>query len=356
MATAPLIGIDCRFAVSQSGVGRYTRELTRALLERHDPWKYILFLPRDNAQIALWKSEIRNSKSEVRLIDVPYKHYSISEQLFFPRIIKKSGVTLMHFLHFNVPLFYPTPFVATIHDLILHRFPNEASLPKRIAYRFLMRNTVRKAAHLIAVSNSTAADLAATYREDIRNKTSVIHEGISEEFQPASEHEKQRVRTKYHLPPRFLLYVGAAKEHKNVQMLIDACPTDQTLILVTSGKEIAHLRLLPNVRILPNLPDSDLPALYSTAHCFVSASLAEGFNFPVLEALACGCPVVATNRGATPEIVGRFATLVEPTVEGLTKGITEVINQKLALTHARSFTWQKVVEKTAHVYQIVLNQ
>lgn len=307
-----------------------------------------------------------------------------------PRVIRISKVSLMHYPHFNAPLFSPVPFIATIHDLILHKFPNEASLSKRLAYRFLVGRTVHRAMRLIAVSTATKSDLLTWYPslfsssghrrwpsrsysshpldssqgsslEENTDRISVIHEGISERFRPATSDEQQAMREKYGLPEHFILYVGAAKEHKNVQTLIDACPEEVALVLVTGGKELHRLRLRPNVLVFKNVPDEDLPSLYSAALCTVSPSLAEGFNFPVLEALACGCPVIATNRGATPEICGGHCLLVEPTVEGLEGGIRRVERGKgkgesESIDHARCFTWEKAAEETAKVYAACINK
>ncbi len=350
----PLVGIDCRFAATHSGIGRYTRELVKHLLQRDDPWNYVFFT-MNNALTGLEDAlnEKRKTNNQKLIIyPLPLTPYSLSEQLFLPHALKKSRIDLFHSPHFNVPLGCGVPFIATIHDLILHKFPNEASLLKRTAYRFLMRHTVKHAQHLIAVSNATAEDLRVIYGEDIVSKISVIHEGISEDFQPISLERRVTARMKYDLPEQFFLYVGAAKQHKNVQMLIDACPENQTLILVSAGKEAQRLRLKSNVKILSAVPDEDLPALYSSARAYVSPSLAEGFNFPVLEALSCGCPVIATRRGSTPEVVGRFATLIDPTVDALRKAMENPPQGKPqeATTHARTFSWEAVASETAKIY------
>jgi glycosyltransferase involved in cell wall biosynthesis len=135
-------------------------------------------------------------------------------------------------------------------------------------------------------------------------------------------------------------------------MLIDALPKDAFLVLVTGGKEVQSLRLKENVKILSSIPEEDLPALYSLARCFVSPSLAEGFNFPVLEAMRCGCPVIATNRGSTPEVAGGCALLIEPVEEALRSALKNPPqgNRELAIAHARKFSWEKAAQQTAKIY------
>ena len=329
----PTIGIDCRFAHLKIGLGRYTRNLVLNLAKRDDPWNYVLFLPK-NADHGL------TSTQSNRIIHYPLSiiHYSINEQIEFPKIIKESKIDLLHVPHFNAPLKCPVPFVVTIHDLILHHYPNQASLTKRIAYKMLMKHAVKKSAHIITVSNSTADDIAKTYGEDVRSKMSVTYEGVSSEFYPRSDEEIQNVREKYKLPERFLLYVGANKEHKNVQTLVEACSKNWDLVSITGG----------------NVDDADLPTIYSAASCFILPSLYEGFGLPILEAMACGCPVVASNRTSIPEIAGGSAILVEPTVEGISNGIKQAIaspsDREQAIEHAKGFSWERMAEDTIKVY------
>lgn len=310
MLVMPLIGIDCRFASTHSGLGRYTRELMTRMTQLA-PESFVLFVSELQEP---WLSDV---PAETKRIVAPYRYYSVYEQMLFPRLIRKSGIHLFFCPHFNVPLRCPVPFVATIHDLILHRYPNTINPLQRIAYRLLMRSTVRRARHLIAVSAFTAGEIAGQYGQHVRGKMTVISEGVSERFteQPASAIES--VRHKYGLSKPFYLYIGNAKPHKNLPVLLDAfrrSPDGRELLLVTSGPEVARLRLSEHVRILPDVPEKDLPTLFSAADAFVTATLYEGFCLPVLEALACGCPVIASNCGAIPEIArGTTAILVEPT-------------------------------------------
>ncbi|HAI98513.1 TPA: hypothetical protein DCL30_03130 [Candidatus Peribacteria bacterium] len=314
MPLMPLMGIDCRFASTQSGLGRYTRELVTRMTALA-PASCVLFVSELQEP---WLSEV---PAATKRIVAPYRRYSVYEQLFFPELIKKSGVHLFFCPHFNVPLRCPVPFVATIHDLILHRYPNTRNPFRRIAYRLLMRSTVRHARRLIAVSAFTAQEIMSQYGEDLREKMTVIPEGVSKRFTLKSASVVESIRHKYGLHKPFFLYVGNAKPHKNIPVLLDAFrrgPHGHELLLVTSGLEVTRLRLPENVRVLPAVPEEDLPALFSAADAFVTATLYEGFCLPILEALACGCPVIASNRGAVPETVrGTSAKLVEPTSEQL---------------------------------------
>ncbi|MDD4319774.1 MAG: glycosyltransferase, partial [Candidatus Peribacteraceae bacterium] len=162
------IAIDCRFAQFQAGLGRYTRELVPRLLSRTDGFSYTVIV-RPEAEG--WAVNLPG-RPTVRFCSAA--HYSLREQLEVPRILRTSRADLLFTPHFNVPCFCPVPFVATIHDLILHRYPNQASLPKRIAYRVLMRRTVMHARRLISVSSFVATELRAAYGDGILPRLSVI--------------------------------------------------------------------------------------------------------------------------------------------------------------------------------------
>ena len=342
------IGIDCRFASLHAGLGRYTRELVTHLLMRNDDVEYVLFV--SDTDHHSWIPPV--STTHYSLLTTHSKHYSLSEQVKFPLKIKRSGIDLLFSPHFNVPLFCPVPFVATIHDLILHRYPNQASPMKQRAYRMVMKHTVKKAASLVAVSAFTADELAKKYGKNLRKKISVIHEAASPEFSRKTAGACAPVLRKYDLRKPFFLYVGNAKEHKNVQMLIDAYralgSTDTELVLVTGGKEARALRVCDGVKLLQEVTDGDLPCLYHFAVCFVTASLYEGFGLPVLEAQASGCPVIVTNRGALPEIAPPGARIVEPTIDALTEALAEPPSPS---DPGRMRTWEEVAEETATMLQ-----
>lgn len=339
------IGIDCRFASTQSGLGRYTREIVTHLLQRNDPMRYVLFM---NSPDPVWLP--KQSPTPYSLHPTHLRHYSLSEQLKFPGILRRSGIDLLFAPHFNVPLLCPVPFIATIHDVILHRYPNSASGLRRRAYAALMRHTVKKARALIAVSRFTAEEIVTMYGKDVRKKITVVYEAVSPEFVRKSAAACGPVLKKHGLGKPFFLYVGNAKEHKNVQMLIDAYrslgTTETELVLVTDGKEAETLRLTDGVRIVRDVPEADLSCLYYFALAFVTASLYEGFGLPVLEAQASGCPIIVTNTGALPEIAPEGARIVEPTIEDIADALRDPPQPP---DMGKMRTWGEVAEETFNV-------
>lgn len=340
------VGIDCRFASTTSGLGRYTRELVTHLLRRKDPIQYTLFVRSVDEG---WIQSLVGSPTPYHLHPITCSHYSLAEQVLFPLAIRHSGIDLLFSLHFNVPLLCPVPFVATVHDLILHRYPNEVPFWKRTAYRWVMRHTVTHARALIAVSQFVRSEIREAYSQRAVSKVTVIHEGVDAQFFYRLEREQEEVLRKYALRPPFFLYVGNAKEHKNVPMLIHAFQklrsSERTLVLVTSGREADGLTTGEHIRRLTHVAEEDLPALYSAARAFVTPSLYEGFCLPIAEARACGCPVIACTIGVMPEVVGQDGTLVEATEEALTLALQAPPPLVRGLYQRR---WEVVAEETVH--------
>ena len=335
------IGIDCRFAGGISGLGRYTREIVSALLHRNDPVRYVLFVRSENEE---WIGRLpAESPHSLQIADI--NHYSFAEQIRFPRIIRQSGIALLFSPHFNVPLLCPVPFVATVHDLILHRYPN-LSACRQLAYRLQMAYTVRRAKALCAVSPFTALEICGAYGPKAHATCRVTGEGVGDAFTPATAESVLSVVRKYGLRPDFFLYIGSGKVHKNVSMLLEAFAAlhdDQRhLVLVTGDRPDSSLP--KNVLHLSQVEEADLPALYSAAACFVTASLYEGYGLPVAEALSSGCPVIAINCTAMLGTAAGAAVLVEPSAEAITDAMRSPPKRPVAYNRPQ---WSLAAEATA---------
>ncbi len=339
------IAIDCRFASTLSGLGRYTRELTTCLLKNATDIRYVLIVQSKDEE---W---IPKTDSRLQIVPANIPHYSFAEQCMLPSVIRLTGADLLFAPHFNVPHACPIPFVVTVHDLILHRYPNDASFLNRIAYRTLINHAVTHAKAVCTVSDFVSSEIRETYGSAIAAKTHVIREGVSEIYHPASDVLKDNLRKKYGLRRPFFLYVGNAKQHKNVQVLLDAFveagETGRDFILLTGEKEWKrYQKIPPNVRALSNIPDAELPVFYSLADALFTATLYEGYCLPVAEALACGCPVVASDLSVIREIAEGHATFIEPSVQNF------ALEMKKQHAHTFPFTagtWQKAAEETENI-------
>jgi glycosyltransferase involved in cell wall biosynthesis len=249
-----------------------------------------------------------------------------------------------------VPLRCPVPYIVTVHDLILHRFPNNASVPMQKAYRFLLKRAVSHAQSVLTVSSFVAEELKAEYGAGIAQKLQVTFEGVNAHFSPRSDADIQAVQSKHGLTRPYFFYIGNAKQHKNVPMLLEAFAKaslpDMDLILISGGAEAKQLQLPENARLLSGISDDDLPALYGGAKAFVTASLYEGFCLPAAEALACGCPVIAVNGGPLPEVTGGKALLIAPTVEAFAQAFA---HPPLDRTPHLLWDWKVAADKTAAV-------
>jgi glycosyltransferase involved in cell wall biosynthesis len=350
-----LVGIDCRFGSALGGLGTYTRHLVTALIERSDPWSYVLFVDDAHAE---WIRTL--PRVSVKIVQAPFPHYSFQEQFEFPNLIQDSEPDLFFFPHFNAPLSCTIPFICTVHDLILHRFPNESGMLKRLAYRFVLRQALGRACEITTVSDYTKSDIHAVYGTLFDDKISVVYPGVSSSFVKQSEETLHTARLKYRLDQPYLLYVGNCKEHKNVPVLIDAFQRARLpgveLILLTGGRETAHLKRTEGVRVLSGVAEEDLPAVFAASLGCVTATLLEGFCLPLIEAMACHTPVLATWAGPIPEVCGGHALLAEPTVEAMAEGMHSLVTdpglrsaKKLvaAAQWAYAFTWQRTAEHTA---------
>ncbi len=338
------IAIDCRFAGTGTGLSRYTTELVAALLSRNDAeLEYVLVVRKE--------SNVPAVSFPHRIVAADIPHYSRAEQTKLPRILKETGADLVLFTQFNVPFFCPLPYVVTVHDLILHRHPGDASLLKRAAYRILMHRAVRHAKAVIAVSRWTKHDLGRSYGPGVARKTVVIGEGVSDAYVPQPLPRIEDMRRRFGLHRPFFLYVGNGKPHKNVPLLLRAfaeAGPDAELVLVSGGADARAWTLPPGARLLQGVDDRDLPILYSAAQCFVTASLDEGYCLPIAEALACGCPVIASHRSAIPEILEGHGRLVEPTVEAFAEAL---LDPPTLAAPVRVGSWERAAEETVMLFK-----
>lgn len=368
------IGIDARmYSCEFTGIGRYVFELIENLSEIDKKNEYVLFLNSDEFA----KFEPRSK--QISKVMVNAHHYSFAEQFSFLRAIKKAKLDLMHFTHFNAPIFYRKPSVVTIHDLTLSFFPGKKmnSAVHRAAYNFVIKNSVRHAKKVIAVSENTKQDLIDILKIS-PGKIEVVYEGVSDKFNPKKDAVMNaEVLKKYGITKDFLLYTGVWRGHKNLVNLVKAfgiliggdSPIDSQLV-ITGNEDPYYPEVKRTVKelgiehavIFPGLVDeNELLALYQSAKLYVFPSLYEGFGLPPLEAMRCGTPVVASKTACIPEVCGEDNALYfdpyDPTEMAdiiQRVWVDETLQKELhehGLKHSLKFSWEKMAERTLEIYE-----
>jgi glycosyltransferase involved in cell wall biosynthesis len=320
------IGIDARFyGITGKGLGRYASELISGLERVDHDNDYVVFLRRANFD----DYRPRNPRFSKALAEFPW--YGWREQLLFPLLLKRFRLDLMHFCHFNVPLLYRGPFVVTVHDLILlsHPTPRATTLGpllfrmKYAGYRLVIRRALASSRRVIAVSNHTKKEIVRNFPGIDPGKIEVTYEACGSRFNRPAE----RTGRTAGIEPPFMLYVGNAYPHKNLERLIEAFTrfrssgfNDWKLVLVGGsdyfydrlGRESRKAGRSENVVFYGRAEDEDLAPLYDTASFYIFPSLCEGFGLPPLEAMCRNLPVASSSASCLPEILGDAAVYFNP--------------------------------------------
>jgi len=372
------IGIDCRIYSSRfTGIGRYVHELVKRVCKNDSKNDYFLFF--NEPEFSLFTSDLKNVKKV--LADAPI--YSVREQLHFLKILNREKLDLMHFTHFNAPVFYRRPSVVTIHDLTLFYYPGKKKkgMISRIGYNLSFKNIVRKAKKIIAISYNTKNDLVKLLKLDSK-KINVIYQAVGSEFKKTNDEKSINETLKsLGIKKPFLLYTGVWRLHKNLPNLIRAFNELKTeyslkdLSLVISGKEdpfYLEPKFLPkelgiekDVVLTGMIDEKDLVNLYSSAEIYVFPSLYEGFGLPPLEAMACQVPVAASLISSIPEICGKGnAVYFNPNdykdmaikIYALYKD--KDLQQKIVengLKWVKNYSWDKTADETLKIYKECLS-
>lgn len=358
--------LDLRiFGVEYGGLGRYNQKLLENLIQ----------IDKNNQYIILFKKKPDNLilPDNFQITICNFHWYSIKEQILLPFILNKLKPDLVHFPHFNVPLFYRGRFVLTIHDLIMTKYPSRRSstlnklffVVKRWGYNLVIKSAIKKAIRVIAVSQFTAQDIKAYFKlSDFEaQKITVIYEGVS------IAHDPEEVSG---LPDKFLLYVGNAYPHKNLEFLVKAFEQfrqdnpDFYLILVGATSyfyERLKNKASRGVIFAGLLSDARLAYYYQKATAYVFPSLYEGFGLPPLEAMSYDLPVLSSNSSCLPEVLGSAALYFDPgDQKDLLNKLNQIINnqdlrQKLiaaGLEQIKKYDWQKMASATFEIYKNLL--
>jgi glycosyltransferase involved in cell wall biosynthesis len=361
------IAINTRFLLSDKmeGFGWYTFEVVRRLVAMHPDVQFYFFFdrPYDNKFIF--------GPNVTPVVLKPQARHPILFKLWFDvsvkRALKKYQIDLFFSPDGYISLTTDVPQVAVIHDLNFVHYPQDIPRKHR---GYLLRNFpkfARKAAHIITVSNYSKDDLIMTYGIS-PEKITVGHNGAAELFHPVSSERQETVRNKYASGSPYFLSVGALHPRKNIVRLLQAFDAfkaqsgSQTQLVLVGDSyywspemktTLDTMRFKDAVRFTGHVQAEELAELYGAAQALVFVSYFEGFGIPLVEAMRCGCPVIAGNRTSLPEVVGDAGKLVDPfQVNEITGAMLELdANPELRASYiqrgyaqAEKFTWDRTAE------------
>lgn len=353
-----------------TGVSHFTQQTLTALLARHD----------DRAYVPLAHRAVNGCLPSGTLTPIgqPYHRRWWWMQMIAPRLLADLQPDLVHFTNSLAPVACPVPLVLTIHDMSL--FLQARTQPWRsvLTVRPIVPVVARRAAAILTLSNYTRQDMIRVLKVD-PCRVHVVYGAPSAQFRPIVDRgELDRVRGRYALPDQFVLYVGTLEPRKNIPRLLRAFaqvrrahPAARLIMVGQLGwkyravwHEIESLGLADAVQWLGYVPGADLPALYSLATVFAFPSLYEGFGLPVIEAMACGTPVLTSQGTALAEVAGEAALLVDPLDEAaiaqnllclLTDAALRAELRARGLDRAAEFSWERAGSETVKVYERVMD-
>ena len=361
------VAVDGRLlAYSSGGISQYTRQLVSQIVP----------LLQQDERLTLLRSARRPTPplgaDTLQYASVLTPPHHRLEQLALPLELLRIRPALVHSPDFIPPMRGPWRRVITIHDLAFLLYP-ETVTSESHAYYGQVRRAVKVADAIIAVSQYTASDISLLLDVDPR-KVRVIPNGVDPSLAPiVDQAQLEGWRIRHSIDRRYILYGGTFEPRKNLPLLVEAFSrlrSDHDVLLVLLGARgwlfepafelIEALGLSDSVRVLEDQPREEWALAYSGAAVAVTPSLYEGFGLPVLEAMACGAPVVSSNASALPEVVGEAGLLFESgNIEALESAVRAVLEDSsvadrlraAGLARAREFSWARAAASTLAIYR-----
>lgn len=358
-----------RASYRSAGIHNYIDNLLKHLPEADPELRYTVMVGEGQPQMPPDRATVRRTR--LPTIRPPARIFW--EQCVQPFELSRVRPDLLHSLAFVSPFIAPCPAVVTVYDLSFKLFPERFLPAQRLYLSAFTAYSCRRARRVIAISESTKADLVRVIGLP-PEKVDVAYPGLSPEFRPLPPAEVETFRVRRGLPGRFILYLGTLEPRKNLGALISAFAqvsrAQRDLHLVLAGAKgwlYADLfRLTQDMGlsdrvIFPGfIPTEELPLWYNSATVFAYPSSYEGFGLPVIEALACGRPVVTSNVSSLPEAGGQAAILVSPEApEALAEALRRALSwgpadRALGPVQAAPFTWAATAAQTVRCYRRAL--
>lgn len=368
------IGIDAH-AIGERLTGNetYIANLLEELIALDSGHEFVLFFTNPQAAAA-WKQKHENTQ----VVLAKPRNPVIRIPLVMPCLTWSLGLDLLH-VQYTGPPFLTAPLVTMIHDISYEHYPQFFTRKQVLQYKATIPLTARRSARVLTVSEYSKRDLVETYGVP-EEKVVVTYDGVSRRFTPLTAKDGlAAIAVKYGIQGKYLLTVGNLQPRKNLVRLMAAytrlreARPDIGHKLVIVGKKAwkfspvlsfaTRSKWTDEIIFTDYVPDDDLPALYSGADAFAYPSIFEGFGLPPVEAMACGTPVVVSDRSSLPEVVGDAGLKVNPfDVDGLAAALAALLLEpginlhfrSKGLERARKFQWTDAAARTMAVYEQVL--
>lgn len=362
------IGIDASTIGTQGGPRTYVLNLISSLLKTDKGNEYVVFY---NSREHLGRFP------QAKEVVVPFANPAtrlLREHILMPYFYKRERLDIIHNTKSAMSFLKPCKAVVTIHDVIPLTNPETETFLARTYWKIQMPIAARYADKIITISEYAKKEIIRFF--DIREeRITVIPNCFEDRFRPIFDSALlEKVRTKYALPEKYILYVGTIQPRKNLNLLIKSFSKLKKSgkikqKLVIAGRKgwlysslfelIKELHIEDEVIFTGFVPDEDLPYMYNMADLFVYLSLFEGFGIPPLEAMACGVPVICSNTTSMPDVVGEGGILVDPTDQrAVEKTILDVLEspslqremRDKGIAQAKKFSWERTAKETLKVY------
>ena len=377
------IGIEAQriFRLKKHGMDMVALELIRELQKLDKVNEYFIYVRPDQDSNCIQETD----NFKIRLIN---GNYALWEQIYLPQAIKKDNCQLLHCTSNTAPIFVSTPLIVTLHDIIyMEKSIKNTLFCKGTNYqkfgnlyrRFVVPKIVKNSSRIITVSEFEKRRIAKLFNlSDAKIKA--IYNGVSVYFKKNNDQaELERVKTKYNLPDKYFFFLGNTDPKKNTKGLLQALAIyyrksgDSTPLVILdlnrdfvlrTLKEINEERLIYKLFLTGYIPNTDLPSIYTLSCLFLYPSLRESFGIPMLEAMACGVPVITSNTSSMPEVAGDAALLTDPfKPEEIADAMIELLNNislqnsliEKGYIQSAKFTWKAMATQMLSEYNNIIN-
>jgi len=378
------IGIEGQrlFRSKKHGMDMVALELIRNLQQIDHENEYVVFIKPDVDDTAVRET------ANFRVERLEGGFYPFWEQIALPHAAKKAGCQLLHCTSNTAPLYTSLPLVVTLHDIIymesgylkiLNGSGSYYQKTGNVYRKMVVPKIVRDSRKIITVSHFEKNRIADFFGITGDPRLTAVYNGVSEHFKPVTDkYELKMVKEKYHLPDQFFFFLGNTDPKKNTKGTLKAYSQfvkqkgkDIKLVMLDYDMqelekildEINDRNLINQIVLTGYVINTDLPAIYSQCSVFLYPSLRESFGIPMLEAMACGVPVITSNTSSMPEIAGEAAEIIDPfRPEEITEALVKLTSEQetrskliqKGLERSKLFTWKRMAEQVLLIYKEII--